>query len=111
MTTVARTTGSTIVALLGTVSSTAGAVAKTVDAITSSVDMLDRYVQRAKSHQLDTHAIEDHHWRRNLILDAAKSQEKIETDLIKEYQGDPTRQIKFNEIVSNLETLFAQTSP
>jgi len=108
MTTVVRTTGSTIVALLGTINSTAGAIAKVVDTATSSVDMLDTFVQRAKSHQADAHAIEDRHWRRNLILDNAKTQEKIETDLIGEYSNNIVRQNKFNEIVADLELLFTE---
>lgn len=111
MSTVARTTGNTVVALLGTIGSTAGAVAKTVDAVASSVDMLDTYVQRAKDHQRSVHLVEDRHWRRNLILDSAKAQEKIETDLITEYRGDANRQSKFNEIVSDLESLFTETTP
>lgn len=109
MTTVARTTGATLVALLGTIGSTAGAIAKTVDAAASSVDMLDTYVQRAKKAQHDKHLIEDRHWRRNLILENAQAQEEIETKIDQKYSVDPTRAQRFNSIVADLESLFGQS--
>jgi Na+/phosphate symporter len=111
MSTVARTTGATIVSLLGTIGSTAGAIAKTIDAAASSVDMLDAFVQRSLAHQRDTHLVQDHHWRRNLILDSAQAQEKIETDIKAEYAGNAVRQHDFNSIVSDLESLFTVTTP
>tara|TARA_R110002020_G_scaffold367683_4_gene579586 strand:+ start:217 stop:438 length:222 start_codon:yes stop_codon:yes gene_type:complete len=70
--------------------------------------MLDRYVQRAKTNQITAHQIEDRNWRRNLILDAAKAQEKIETDLDREYSSDPKRAQRFNAAVADLEALFTQ---
>lgn len=111
MTTVTQSTSATIVALLGTINATASAVAKTVDSAASSVDMLDRYVQRAKSRQFDTHAVEDKHWRRNLILNAGKAQEKIETQIDKEYSADPARATRFNSIIQELEAMFTVTQP
>lgn len=111
MTTVARTTASTVVSLLGTVSSTAGAIAKTIDAAASSVDMLDRYVQRAKANQEAKHRVEDFHWRRNLILENAQAQETIETKIVDTYAGNTNRQTRFNSIVSDLESLFAEPTP
>lgn len=111
MTTVARTTGATIVSLLGTIGSTAGAIAKTVDAAASSVDMLDRYVQRAKNTQRITHLIEDRHFRRNLIIENGRAQEAIETSVDREYATDPARAARFNSIVADLESLFTETQP
>lgn len=107
MTTVARTTGSTIVSLLGTVGSTASAVAKTVDAVASSVDILDRYVQRAKANQQAKHLIEDRHYQRNLILENAQAQEEIETKIDVKYGNNPARAARFNSIVADLESLFS----
>lgn len=109
MATVSTTTSQTIVSLLGTINAAATMVQKTVDSAASSVDMLDSYVQRAKNNQLATQKVEDLHWRRNLILDAGKEQEKRETAIIKEYAGDITRQNRFNSIVAELEALFAPT--
>lgn len=109
MATIQSTTSSTVIALLGTISASAGAVAKTIDSASSSIDMLDRYVQRAKTRQIDTHKIEDMNWRRNLMLDAAKEQEKIETAIVREYSGDPSRAGKFNEILAGFESLFTET--
>jgi len=111
MTTIARSAGSTIVTLLGTIGSTAGALAKTIDAAASSIDMLDTYVQRAKSNQLAQHTIEDRHWRRNLILENAQIQERIETKIDQEYSTSPTRAARFNSIVADLESLFTETQP
>lgn len=108
MATVGTTTSQTIVSLLGTLNSTANMVARTVDSAASSVDMLDAYVQRAKRNQTDQHKVEDLHWRRNLILDAAKEQEKKENAIIKEYAHDTSRQQKFNNITEQLEALFTQ---
>jgi hypothetical protein len=73
--------------------------------------MLDRYVQRAKTRQLKSHTVEDEHWERNLLLTAAKAQEKIESDLIKEYSGDAARQQRFNEILAKLELKLNPTQP
>jgi len=106
MSQVVRAAGTTVVTLLGTIGSTAGAVAKTVDALASSVDMLDSFVQRAVKHQRAAHLVEDHHWQRNLILDAAKAQETIETAIKAEYAGNVERQSDFNKITAELEALF-----
>lgn len=111
MANVRGTTSQTIVSVLGTLNSTASMVAKTVDSVASSVDMLDRYVQRAKNNQITQHTIEDAHWRRNLILDAAKTQEKIEHEIVKEYSGDKLRGDKFNNIAAQLEALFLPAQP
>lgn len=111
MTTVARTTGTTIVSLLGTVGSTAGALAKTVDAAASSVDMLDKFIQRAKANQDAKHKVEDLHWKRNLILDNAQAQEEIETRIAIKYATNTARQQLFDSIVSDLEALFTETQP
>lgn len=111
MANVRGTTASTVVSLLSTIGSSASMVAKTIDSASSSIDMLDRYVQRAKTNQLISHEVEDRHWRRNLILDAAKSQEKLETDLDREYSADPARAARFNAIVADLESIFTETQP
>lgn len=108
MSNIRSTTSQTIVTLLGTVQSSASSVGKVIDSVSSSVDMLDRYVQRAKVNQITAHQIEDRNWRRNLILDAAKAQEKIETDLDREYGNDPQRAQRFNNIVADLESMFTQ---
>ncbi len=106
MATVRSSTSSTIVSLLGTVNSAASIITKTADSVASSVDMLDRYVQRAKTKQATAHAIEDAHWTRNLIIDAAHEQEKKETQLAKDYEGDKPRQDRFNAIVADLENIL-----
>jgi hypothetical protein len=111
MTTVTQSASSTIVTLLSTIQSTASAVAKTVDSATSSIDMLDRYVQRAKTRQLKSHTVEDEHWERNLLLTAAKAQEKIESDLVREYGSDQTRAARFNQILASLEAKLNPTQP
>jgi hypothetical protein len=107
MTTVTQTTSNTIISLLGTVQGAATAVAKTVDSATSSIDILDRYVQRAKMRQIKSHTVEDEHWERNLLLSASRAQEKIETDLVREYSNDPARAQRFNAILASLEAKLA----
>lgn len=103
MATVRTSFSQAIVASFGTITATAGAVAKAVDAATDSVDMLTTYVQRAKEQQRITHLVQDVNWKRNLIIDAAREQERIETELKKEYASDPARSQKFQELVSELE--------
>ena len=107
-TSVAQSTSSTVVALLNTVNSAALSVAKIIDTGASSVDMLDRYVQRAKQHQITTHKVEDHYWKRNLFLDAAKSQAKIEDQLERELQGNSSLTARFNSHLTELESLFTE---
>jgi hypothetical protein len=107
MTTVTQTTSNTIISLLGTVQGAATAVAKTVDSATSSIDILVRYVQRAKMRQIKSHTVEDEHWERNLVLSASRAQEKIETDLVREYSNDPARAQRFNAILAALEAKLA----
>lgn len=108
--TIARTTANTIVTALNLVNTTVQATSKIVDSAGSSIDMLDKFVQRAKTRQNATHLVEDLHWQRNLILDAAQAQEKIETDLKKEYASDSERTNTFNSIVADLEALFAPSA-
>ena len=106
MTNVTRTTSATIVSALSAVQATTGAVAKIIDTAASSIDMLDEYVQRAKRNQHDENLVADKHWRRNLLLDAAREQEKKENEIAREYANDHVRQQRFNSILSDLESLF-----
>lgn len=110
-TSVAKSTSSTVVALLNTVNSAATSVAKIIDTGASSIDMLDRYVQRAQQHQIISHKVEDHHWQRNLFLDSAKSQARIEESLERELAGNTRLQQLFNENLEELKTLFTETNP
>ena len=87
-TTVKSSASSTVIALLSTINSGATSIAKIIDSGSSSVDMLDRYVQRAKTRQHDSHLVEDAHWRTNLLLDAAKSQAKREETIKRELAGN-----------------------
>lgn len=106
MSTIGRQTSGTIVALLSTINGAATSVARVIDSGSSAVDMLDGFIQRAKIQQSETHLVEHQHWRRNLILDASRMQERKETELTKEYAGDAPRQLLFNKIASDLEALF-----
>lgn len=109
MANVTSTTSNTIVALLGTVQSTAESAAKIIDTAASSVDMLDRFVQRAKNNQIIAHKVEDHTWRDNLIMEAARNQERIHEEYRREYQSQPDRVSKFNELVTDYQSLFTET--
>lgn len=107
-TSIARSTSSTVVALLNTVNSSATAVAQIIDTGASSIDMLDRYVQRAKQHQITSHKVEDHTWQRNLFLEAAKSQAKVEESLERELSSNVRLQQLFNDNLLELEALFTE---
>lgn len=109
-TSVAQTTSSTVVSLMNTVNSAATSVAKIIDTGASSIDMLDRYVQRAKQHQIIAHTVEDRTWQRNLFLDSAKSQARIEESLERELHGNTRLQQLFNQNLAELESLFTETT-
>jgi len=110
-TSIAKSTSSTVVALLNTVNSVAQSVTQIVDTGASSIDMLDRYVQRAKHQQIVQHKVEDHHWQRNLFLDSAKNQAKIEDALERELHGNANLTKRFNENLAELEALFTEITP
>jgi hypothetical protein len=110
MTTVARTTGATIVTLLGTIGSAANAIAKTVDSATSGIDMLDAYVQRAKKLQLQQHAIEDADWLQNLKEDAALIQVKRSKSLASQLNN--SERVELNLHIARYDALFVtETQP
>ena len=89
-TTVSSSVSQTIISLLGTVGSNCQALSARLfeSCCIQHDDMLDRYVQRAKVHQFETHLVEDRNWRRNLLVilpSHPRSSEKTETSLSKEY--------------------------
>jgi AAA+ superfamily predicted ATPase len=107
-TTVRGSVTSSIVALLGTINSTASMVANTVEAASGSVDILDRYVKRINNNQVIEHKIADRTWRSNLIKSTAKEQEEFELKILKTYGNDQERSKRFVSIVSDLESIFAE---
>lgn len=103
MTAVSRTTGATIVSLLGTIGSVANTTEKIINSAASSVDMLDAYVQKAKREQVAQHKIDEESWLENLLDAAARDHEKRQEAIIKEYASDSRRQQNFLAIRARLE--------
>lgn len=110
MTTVSKSTASTIVSLLGTIGAAASMVAKTVDSASSSVDMLDAYVQRAKSHQAVTHKIEDASWLSSLKEDAAIERIKRHKTIAATLTTTQDRTL-FDQYLAEFDALFAEPTP
>lgn len=108
MATVRASTGSTIVAILGTLNASASSIAKVIDAGADSVDMLTAYIQKAKSEQAAAHKIAAERHETNLINEAAKEQAKLERDLEKELSGDKRLSELFLQNQATYKALFTE---
>ena len=85
MSSITKSTGATLVSMLGTVKITADTAARAVHTVASSLDMLDQYVQDARASQIAHSAINRITMLDNLqtesALEAAKSQAAIQREL------------------------------
>ena len=107
MTSVTQSTTSTVVAVLGTINSSAMSIAKVIDSAASAVDMLDMYVQKAKRQQIERHTVDSHDYRFTLLSEAANAKRKLVTSIEKELANDVNGQQKFNTYFAEYEALFA----
>lgn len=97
---------SSLIALSGTVSTTANTTAKVINNVASSVDMLDRYVERAKLKQSLRYKAEDDALVFQIADEVAEAQSMREYELENRIKGNTQLSARFvqnrNRILSVL---------
>lgn len=89
MSSVTKTTGATLVAMLGAVQVTANTTARAVNTVASTLDMLDQYVQDARASQIANSAVNRLRMLDDLQNSASREAARAQADLQREINADP----------------------
>lgn len=107
MTTVRASAASSIIAIFGTLGSSANAASKLIDQLNTGVDMLDRYVTTAKTQQELTYRIKNKDFLDDLINESAVERAKKLAAMEKEISQDQAVAKHHASCISEYKTLFA----
>jgi hypothetical protein len=106
MSSVARTTGQTIISVLGTINTIASRTSQAVNTTAAGLDMLDSYVQKARTKQIASDAIEMSTYVDRLHKNSAMEQAKLDLELARELKSNSELATLYSENINKLKPII-----
>lgn len=109
MSSITKSTGATLISMLGAVQITANTAARAVHTTASALDMLDQYVQDARAAQIATSADTRLKMLDDIQMNSARDSARAQLELQRELDSDPQfarlYQLNFEKFGANRDVI------